>query len=76
MSDLLSAAEAASLLPDTSVQSLQRWARNGNIPSVVLPSGRRFFRREDIEKIITPVMPSASSADEVYEDVPLFRENG
>lgn len=66
--DLLSAAEVAAILPGTSVQSVMRWAREGKIPSVRLPSGRRFFRREDIEKILTPFQPSVSCN---FTDVPL-----
>ncbi|WFN90454.1 helix-turn-helix domain-containing protein [Arcanobacterium wilhelmae] len=54
-SDLLNTKEAAALLPSTSEATLARWARQGKIPAVVLPSGRRFFRREDIESILTPV---------------------
>ncbi|QJC22520.1 helix-turn-helix domain-containing protein [Arcanobacterium buesumense] len=56
MSELISASEAAALLPDTTEQSLLRWARQGKIPSVRLPNGRRFFEREDIEAILEPTM--------------------
>lgn len=57
-SDLLSAAEAAQLLSSTSAASLMRWARAGKIPCVELPSGRRFFRRSDVEEILTPRVPA------------------
>ena len=46
---------AAALLPGVSYQSILRWARYGKIPFVELPSGRKFFRRSDIEALLTPV---------------------
>ncbi|MDR6939252.1 helix-turn-helix domain-containing protein [Arcanobacterium hippocoleae] len=70
MSELISSAEAAAILPETSTQSLLRWAREGKIPSVRLPSGRRFFRREDIEKLLAPFQPSVSDSFGSFSDVP------
>lgn len=61
--ELLSAAEAAKLLPSTSAATVSRWARRGEIPFVELPGGRRFFRRSDIEALLTPVVASAPSAE-------------
>lgn len=49
--ELLTAGEAAKLLPDTSAQSLLRWARDRKIASVRLPNGRVFFERDVIEAL-------------------------
>ncbi|MEW6898740.1 helix-turn-helix domain-containing protein [Trueperella pyogenes] len=56
MDSLLTASEVSEMLPDTSEQSVYRWARQGKIPYIELPSGRKFFRRQDIEKLLTPTM--------------------
>ncbi|MEW6889272.1 helix-turn-helix domain-containing protein [Trueperella pyogenes] len=58
---LLTAAEVAQILPDTSEQTVYRWVRDGKLGAIVLPSGRKFFRREDIEAILTPVIFSSES---------------
>ena len=52
--DLLSTAEAAAMIPDCNEQTLRRWARAGSVPAVRLPSGKLFFRREDIEDLLVP----------------------
>lgn len=62
--DLLTAAQAAKLLPSTSASTVSRWARRGEIPYVELPGGRKFFRRSDVEALLTPVVGSAASADD------------
>ena len=54
-SDLLTAREAAQILPSTSAATVSRWARDRLIPYVELPNGRRFFERADIEKLMTRV---------------------
>ena len=62
----ITAREVAALLPGTSDQTVLRWARDGKIPVVTLPSGRRFFRREDVEVFLEPsyeTPPSASTPD-------------
>lgn len=65
---LLTATEAAALLPQTTSQTVLRWAKEGQLPYVELPGGRRrrkFFRREDIEALLQPrVAPSAGSPAE------------
>lgn len=53
-STLVTAKEAADLLPSTGYQSLLRWARHGKIASVRLPNGRVFFQRGDIEELLRP----------------------
>lgn len=50
------------MLPQTSAQTVLRWARDGRLPTVTLPSGRRFFRREDIEALLTPKVMSPDEA--------------
>ena len=64
--ELLSASQAAKLLPSTTASTVSRWARRGEIPSVLLPGGRRFFRRSDIEALLVPIpaIGSAASADD------------
>lgn len=58
--ELLTADEAARLLPNTSAQSILRWARSGKIPSVRLPNRRVFFERGVIENL--PVYRAASAS--------------
>ncbi len=54
-SDLLTAREAAQILPSTSAATVSRWARDRLIPYVELPNGRRFFERQVIESLVTRV---------------------
>ena len=60
---LLTSVEAAALLPETSPQTLLRWAKQGRIPFVELPSGRKFFRRSDIEALLVPVGADVSVSE-------------
>ena len=55
---LLSAREVAEMLPNTSAQTVLRWARVGAIAYVQRPGGRKFFRRSDVEEILTPRVSS------------------
>ena len=59
---LLSAQQAAAMLPETSSATIYRWARQGKIPVVELPSGRKFFRRSDIEALLVPVVEEVDEA--------------
>lgn len=55
--DLLTAAQAAALLPDTSAPTVLRWAKDGRLPFIELPGGvrsRKYFRRADIEALLKP----------------------
>ena len=56
--DLLSVDEAVALLPrkmGVSRTTLIRWARKGWVPSVQpVPHSRRFFRRDDILRLLEP----------------------
>lgn len=70
--DLLSASEVASMLPDTSAQTVLRWAKQGRLPFVEMPSGRRgrkYFRREDIEALLTPEVAPAGGRSGGHERV-------
>ena len=56
-SDLLTADQAAALLPGANRAQLMRWARDGLVPSVqYVPRGQRLFRRSDIEALLEPVV--------------------
>ena len=75
--ELLTAGEASKLLPDTSAQSLLRWARDRKIASVRLPNGRVFFEREVIENLPVYREP-AYAAGSLSEDrvLPCFSASG
>jgi excisionase family DNA binding protein len=45
--DVLSARQVAELLPDTNVKTIQRWARDGTIPSRKR-GGKVFFLRAEV----------------------------
>lgn len=49
----LTTAQAAKRL-DVSMQTVRRWARDGLIEVVVLPSGRRRFDVAEIERLLEP----------------------
>ena len=51
-SDLLTASQAAEAW-GVSVHTVRRWARDEKVTTIVLPSGRRRYRRSDVENIIT-----------------------
>lgn len=61
-SNLLTASEVAALLPETSAQTVYRWAREGKLRAVVLPSGRKFFYQSDIDAILSP--PAGEANDD------------
>jgi excisionase family DNA binding protein len=54
---LLTAAEVGQLLDGLSAETVNRWARDGKLPCITLPSGHRRFRRKDVDAILagTPV---------------------
>ncbi|MDY6213663.1 MAG: helix-turn-helix domain-containing protein [Schaalia hyovaginalis] len=70
----LSTGEAAALL-GVSRDTVRRWAKAGTVPYFQFPSGRIFFRRSDIEALVTPVVIGAKGEVEEsgrpFEDVPL-----
>lgn len=52
--DLIDAAEVAAMVPRTTRRTVNRWAREGLLPvAVQTPAGRRYFRRSDIERILS-----------------------
>ena len=60
--EALTPSQAASLLPNTSVDSIRRWIRSGALPAQKLPNGRYFVRRGDVEALLSPALPSAPSS--------------
>ena len=63
-SQFVTSREASELTGVASARTFQRWAKAGKVRSIVLPSGRRVFRRADIEAILEPKEVSAG-VDEV-----------
>lgn len=63
--EALTPSQAATLLPNTSVDSIRRWIRSGALPAKKLPNGRYVVRRGDVEALLSPVGPSASSVSGV-----------
>lgn len=59
--EALTPSQAASLLPNTSVDSIRRWIRSGALPAQKLPNGRYFVRRGDVEALLSPAVPSTPS---------------
>lgn len=46
--ELLTSRQVAEMF-QVSVATVSRWARDGHVPSIRTPAGRRRFRREDVE---------------------------
>ena len=61
--DLLTAAEVVAEFPVFSKPLLWRWARQGKVSSILLPSRRRLFRRSDIQMLLTPGGSEQAKAD-------------
>jgi len=61
----LTASQVAQRLTDagipTSDETVRQWAKTGRLPSVELPSGRRWFRREDVEAILRGDTPASAA---------------
>jgi excisionase family DNA binding protein len=45
-----------------SPETVRRWARDGLVPAVTLPSGQVRFRREDVENLASAVVPKTAPA--------------
>ena len=58
--DLMAPGEVAALFGVTS-RTVQRWAERDGFPSVQMPSGRRKYRRSDIDALLNP----SGTADEM-----------
>lgn len=50
--ELLTAKEAGEALGGISDETVNRWARDGKLACITLPSGQRRFRREVIDSIL------------------------
>mgnify|MGYP000871258415 CR=1 FL=1 len=50
----LTPSQVASLLPNTSVDSVRRWIRSGALAARVLPNGRYLVRQADAESLLAP----------------------
>lgn len=59
--DLLKAPAVAAILGVTDV-TVRRWAEDGRLRHIVLPSGQRRFRRDDVLAILQPVEPTNPAA--------------
>ena len=53
VNELLTEREVAALLR-VAPSTVSRWATKGLIPVIVLPSGRRRFRLDDVERLTLP----------------------
>lgn len=51
--ELMTVAEVAEAFRTTD-ETIHRWARDGKLPYIPLPSGTKRFRRIEIEAILTP----------------------
>lgn len=50
--ELLTARQAGEALGGISDETVNRWARDGKLPHITLPSGQRRFKREVIDAIL------------------------
>jgi excisionase family DNA binding protein len=50
--ELLTAFEVGQLLGGITDETVNRWAREGKIPHITLPSGQRRYRRKDVDAIL------------------------
>lgn len=57
--ELLTAREAGEALGGVSDETVNRWARDGKLACITLPSGQRRFRRDVIEAILGGALPEA-----------------
>jgi len=56
---LLTTAEVAELCK-VDPETVRLWARKGRIQTITLPGGRKRFRREEIDRILTPTEPGVA----------------
>lgn len=50
----MTAREVGEALGGISDETVNRWAREGKLPCITLPSGQRRYRRSDIDAILVP----------------------
>lgn len=58
--ELLTAREAGEALGGYSDETVNRWARQGKLDCITLPSGQRRFRREVIDAILAGTSTGAA----------------
>lgn len=58
---LLTTAEVAERLR-VSVATVNRYARIGDLPAIVLPGGQRRYRLEDVNRLLSPTAPTEATA--------------
>lgn len=60
---LLTTSQVAQRLTDggipTSDETVRNWAKSGRLPSTQTPSGRRWFRAEDVDAILRGESPAS-----------------
>lgn len=56
MAHLLTTSEVADRLR-VSVATVNRYARLGELPAIVLPGGQRRYRAEDVDALLSPSEP-------------------
>lgn len=61
---LLSTKEVAELL-EVSPATVARWAREGKLVGIVMPSGRRKFDRAEVERLLVPSLGEEGKDDPV-----------
>ena len=59
--ELITSGQAASLVGVTD-ETIRRWADQGRIRHVRLPSGQLRFHRADIEALVEPIEPTTEAA--------------
>jgi len=59
--ELLTAKEAGEALGGISDETVNRWAREGKLACITLPSGQRRFRREVIDAILAGGTPAVTA---------------
>lgn len=62
LGELLTTGEVAELA-DVHPSTVRQWVDRGQLAAITLPSGILRFRREDVEKILTPTVRNATGDD-------------
>lgn len=60
--ELLTAKQVGEALGGINDETVNRWARDGKIAHILLPSGQRRFRRETVDEILAGKPATASAA--------------
>lgn len=60
--ELLTAKQAGEALGGISDETINRWARDGKLACITLPSGQRRYRREVIDAILAGTPTTAGAA--------------